>query len=112
MSKTELSLQDLPVNLDEITELQDSSVFQVEQTRLVPFVNEADLIQGFQIEMNQDLTIIERTGYTILDIFSDVGGLQGILVSAITMLLNLWNYNHLNAYILAKLFTVRNGSQV
>ena len=31
IAKTELYLQDLPVNLDEITELQDSSVFNLQQ---------------------------------------------------------------------------------
>ena len=33
----ELFLQDLAINLDEITELQDSSVFKMENFGLVPY---------------------------------------------------------------------------
>ena len=53
-----------------------------------------------------DLTTVERTGYTILDILSDVGGLQGILFSAVGLFLNIWNYNHLDNYLASKLFKV------
>ena len=38
-------------------------------------------MQGIYIQMNKDLTIVQRTGYTFLDVLSDVGGLMGILVS-------------------------------
>ena len=48
--------------------------------------------------------MIERTGYTILDILSDVGGLQGILISAISFLLNIVNFNYLDNYIVSKLY--------
>ena len=54
--------------------------------------------------MNYDLTIIERDGYTILDVLSDVGGLQGILISAIAVVLNIINHNQLENYLVSKLF--------
>ena len=54
--------------------------------------------------MSLDLTLIERTGYTLLDILSDVGGLMGILFSGITLLLEIINYNHLNYFLISKLF--------
>ena len=43
--------------------------------------------------MSLDQTLIERTGYTILDILSDVGGLQGILISGISFILGILNHN-------------------
>ena len=39
------------------------------------YLNEKNLIQGVRIQMDRDLIVVERTGYTILDILSDVGGL-------------------------------------
>ena len=54
--------------------------------------------------MHPDLTLIERTGYTVLEILSDIGGLQGILISAISLLLSILNYNYLDDYLVAKLF--------
>ena len=56
--------------------------------------------------MSMDLTRIERTGYTIIDILSDVGGLMGILFSGITILLEIINYDHLNYFLISKLFKV------
>ena len=49
--------------------------------------------------MNMDLNIIQRSGYTVLDILSDVGGLQGILISGISLFLGAWNYNNLENYL-------------
>ena len=56
--------------------------------------------------MSMDLTLIERTGYTIIDVLSDVGGLMGIIFSAITVLIEIINYDHLNYFLISKLFKV------
>lgn len=54
--------------------------------------------------MNMDLGLIERTGYTVLDILSDVGGLQGILISGISLIISALNYNYLDNYLVSNLF--------
>ena len=54
--------------------------------------------------MSLDQTLIERTGYTITDILSDVGGLQGALVSGISFILSILNYKNLDNYMVSKLF--------
>ena len=54
--------------------------------------------------MNLDQTLIERSGYTVLDILSDVGGLQGILISGISLILSIFNHNYLENYLVYKLF--------
>lgn len=54
--------------------------------------------------MSLDQTLIERTGYTVLDILSDVGGLQGIFVSVIFLFLSVLNHNDLDNYLVSKLF--------
>ena len=56
--------------------------------------------------MNLDLRVIQRTSYTLFDILSDVGGIQGILISGISVLLNIWNYNYLDSYLVSQLFKI------
>ena len=34
-----------------------------------------EMLIGLSFESSLDLTIIERTGYTILDVLSDIGGI-------------------------------------
>lgn len=46
------------------------------------------------IEMNLDLKIIDRNGYTFIDLLSDVGGVQAVLVSFMAAWMTLWNYEH------------------
>ena len=50
--------------------------------------------------------MIERDGYTILDILSDVGGLLGILTTGIQLFLSILNHRHLDIYMASKLFKV------
>ena len=62
--------------MDEVTELQDSSVFRLRKSGIWNDYNDQNKIYSIQIQMSMDQTLIERNGYTILDILSDVGGLQ------------------------------------
>ena len=45
-----------------------------------------------------------RDGYTLLDFFSDIGGIQGILVSAAAIFLGMWNYNNFDNFLVSKLY--------
>ena len=67
-------------------------------------MEEDDLVQGIFIEVNPDLIVIARDGYTVLDLLSGIGGIQGILISIMCTFLNFWNYNHLENYLALKLF--------
>ena len=51
-----------------------------------------------------DLILIERNGYSILDLLSDIGGLQRALFSGVTIFLSIVNHNQLNDYLSSKLF--------
>ena len=42
---------------------------------------------GVTFEMSLDLLIVSRNGYTMLDILSDVGGIESILISGISLFL-------------------------
>ena len=55
-------------------------------------------------EMNLDLRVIARSGYTLLDWVSDVGGMQGMLISLIASILSIWNFNHFDNFLVNRLF--------
>ena len=54
--------------------------------------------------MNLDLRVIARSGYTLLDWVSDVGGMQGMLISLIVFLLSIWNFNQFDNFMVHRLF--------
>ena len=59
------------------------------------------------IEMNLDLGIINRTGYNILDVMSDIGGIQSIIITTASVLAGLWNYKHFDTFLTSRLFKIR-----
>ena len=56
------------------------------------------------IEFDKDLTVIAREGYTILDYLSDIGGMQGLLISTAALWLTFWNYNYFDNFMVSRLF--------
>ena len=60
--------------------------------------------------MNLDINLVERSGYTVLDILSDIGGLLGILISGSSFILSIFNFNYLENYLVYKLFKSKSVS--
>ena len=54
--------------------------------------------------MNLNQVTIARDGYTFLDLFSDIGGIQGFLFSSFSFLILVWNYNMLENYMVTRLY--------
>ena len=65
-----------------------------------------DVQMDITLEMNLDMVQIARQGYTILDVLSDVGGLQGLLLSICMALLVVWNYNNFDNYLASRLYKI------
>ena len=65
------------INLDDLTELEDSTIFKFDSIPVRPYekVDRSTVVMAISLERNLDLTVIVREGYTILDLLSDVGGL-------------------------------------
>ena len=59
------------------------------------------------IEMNFGERLISRAGYTFLDYLSDIGGMQGLLISGVSYFLAFWNYNYFDNYMVTRLFKIR-----
>lgn len=106
--KTELSLQDLVMDFDELTELKDSSVFQLKKSETIIYDKQAwDFEKGVEIQMDFDLNMIERSSYTALDVLSDVGGIQSMLYSLISLVLGLFNTRLVDDYLISRLYELR-----
>ena len=107
---TQLELQDLALNLDSITQLEDSSVFKLEP--LFPRSAEIEgpyLVAQVSFEMNLDVVRIARDGYTVIDMLSDIGGMEAIIISGITIFLSFWNYKHFDSYMASNLYKLAGG---
>ena len=108
ISSTRVLLQDHTfINLDDLTELEDASIFKVELKPVQPFEKEKYVQQDITVERNLDQQLIARNGYTIFDYFSDIGGMQGSILSFVAAFLGFWNYNMLDDYMIMKLFRLQ-----
>lgn len=58
------------------------------------------------VEINPDKEVVTREIYTWLDLFSDVGGLQGFLLWFIIIIVATANFNYLENFMVSKLFKV------
>ena len=61
------------------------------------------------IERDLDLRIVKRSGYTILDLISNVGGLRTLMAFGITVVMGYWNFNTSSNHMVSRLFSYRVG---
>lgn len=54
--------------------------------------------------MNLNVKEISRSGYTMLDLISDIGGMQGVLISALAIIVGIWNYNMIENHLVSRLY--------
>lgn len=78
----------------------------MDQQPIRPYEKDYDVQMDITYERNKDLINVSRDGYTILDWISDIGGIQGILISAIAIILGYWNYNYFDNYMVQKLYMI------
>ena len=90
-------LQDRAFNFDDLTEQSDSSAFLLVRGPTRPFEFFEEDVMALGIDLDLTRTVINRTNYTILDVLSDVGGLESVLASFVSFLLGALNYNNLNS---------------
>ena len=57
--------------------------------------------------MNRDQLVIARSGYTFLDYLSDIGGMQGMLISGVGYFITIWNFNMLDNHMVTRLFKMK-----
>ena len=57
--------------------------------------------------MSKDKKVLERNIYTVLDLLSDIGGVQGLLVSTFTFLVACLNKDHFEERLIGQLYSYR-----
>ena len=91
IQRIEVELQDLYVSLDEATELQDSTLFEVRELQWRPWEQEKKFVMAVTMEMDLDLKFIQRNHFTAFDLLSDIGGFASIIQFFIVLFLTAWN---------------------
>ena len=86
-------MNDLDIDLDDFTEL-DAEVFKIDTLPTISYEEDYVVQMDIRVEMNRDQELILRTTYTILDVLSDIGGIQSIFQSTVILFLGIWNYSH------------------
>ena len=102
-----MELQDEIVHLDDITKIEDDSIFKLEKLASYSYEKDSIVQMDITIEMNLDQGFIERTGYNILDVLSDIGGIWATLLYGLGTLLGFWNYKHFDNFMASKLFKIQ-----
>mmetsp|Transcript_36663 Transcript_36663/g.48146 ORF Transcript_36663/g.48146 Transcript_36663/m.48146 type:complete len:240 (-) Transcript_36663:585-1304(-) len=92
------------VNLDDFTELEDTSVFQFNLEPFKSYEKDYDVQVDITIEMDLNMQVVGRESYTALDWLSDVGGMQGMIAGGVFIFIAFWNYNNFSNYMVTRLY--------
>ena len=111
ISQTHLYLQDEAINLDDLTELEDGTIFTLEESPIRSYEKDKFVQMDITVEMNLDEFVIARDGYTFLDYLSDIGGMQGLLISGVAYFLAFWNHNYFDNYMVTRLFKIEKKNE-
>ena len=107
MTRSYVNFQDLLINLDEVTDLSDSSLFDTNQLPWRAYEYDPSTVTVVTLEMNLDLHIVERNLVTILDFLANIGGLDSIFTSVISLVFTIWHSHGLaDIFLVTQLFTL------
>ena len=105
-------MQDLIVNLDDITKLENSEVFNLSPMIKRPIDGpKPGMVAQMTFEMSLDQTVVTRSGYTILDVLADIGGFQRVLYSFFSVIAYVLNTNNFDGYLASKLYKLSGTSK-
>ena len=90
--------------MDDLTELEDASVFKIKEKQTVSYEKEFVTQMDVLIEYDLNQTVIARDGYKFFDLLSDLGGMQSILKSGIAILVAILKYNMLDNFMVSRLY--------
>ena len=90
--------------------IEDDALFKLEGLPTRPYTKDYVALMDITIEMNRELQVIQRSGYTILDLVSDIGGVQSFILSGFAIVIGLLNYQHFDSTIASQLFKFRKPS--
>ena len=66
------------------------------------------MLAGISFEVDLDQTVIQRIGYTIPDLLSDIGGIEALVLSLFGVILSFWNHNNFDNHLVSKFYKLKN----
>ena len=69
-------------------------------------------VMDISIEMNLDQTYLIRQCFDILDLLSDVGGIQTIMLVLTSVVISVLNYGNFDTFMASRLFKIKRESAV
>lgn len=104
VTKTHIDLQDYHINLDDLTELEQDTLFKFESIATQEYDSDEAGVMDISIERNLAQKHIIRQTYGALDFLSDIGGMQSVLYVMASMLLSFVNYRNFETFMASRLF--------
>ena len=93
--------------LDDWTLLPYDDLFHFTQIQPRPYERDDNVWVSVTVEMDLNLMTYERQLYTMFDLLSDFGGLQGIGVSIFAWFAGAWNFNNFDNMLVSNLFKIK-----
>ena len=77
---------------------------------LMSYEKSKDVQVDFTVEMDLSQRVIARSGYTALDWISDIGGIQGLLISGVAIFIAFWNHNLIENHMVSRLYKLERAN--
>ena len=110
VSKTHLHLQDKDLNLNDITAYRNKTIFRLKELPIRPQERDLNVQTEIRIELAFDINEISRDSYKFVDFLSDIGGMNGMLISGSLLFLSMWNFNNFDNTIVSRLYKIEEPS--
>ena len=75
------------------------------------YERDSETLADITIEMDLNRLLIQREAYSLLDLLSDIGGMQGIIVQQAFLFLTFWNYNNFDNYLVTRLYKIKKPAE-
>ena len=102
----------MAIDLDQVTEFQNEKVFIMTEFPHHSYEKDYNAKMDVTLGMNLDVIEIRRQHYEIVQLLSDVGGMQGILVSVFAFLISIWNYKMFDNNMVCNLYKLERQSEI
>ena len=99
------------MELDEVTKIEHNDLFRVNQKGTIPYERIDNTLASITIEMDLDVTQIERKVYTYFEMLSDAGGLIGIITTVFAFISSFWNYESLENFMVSRLYKIKKPAE-
>ena len=95
------------INIDDFTQLENDSLFKLETIPARQYNARDYVLMDMSFEMNLNQVVLSRQIYSSLDLISDIGGIQAILLSFCGIVLSIINYDNFDTFLASKLFKLK-----